>query len=185
NQDQLIARLSLPANPVPSLSCCGATGAEVARFLDELPRTNQAELLNRLYQVMPEVAALDCAPIAKIEILNLFGPVVLQSSEVLTAKSPVNAKTTKQVSLALALIKNLALGYKSVVVAVAASTPRPPQLLAGAIQASIATLGRMLTTCWQGFLNPPANLWREIHALYLLARVLGIDNLTPFSAQSV
>ncbi|MDY0069093.1 MAG: hypothetical protein RBR91_04255 [Porticoccaceae bacterium] len=185
NQDQLIARLSLPANPVPSLSCCGASGEDVARFLDDLPRANQAELLNRLYQAMPEVAALDRDPATKIDILNLFAPVVLKASEALVAKSSVNAKTTKQVSLALALIRNLALGYKAVVVAAARTTPLPAQLLASAIQAAIATLGKLLTTCWQGFLNPPANLWREIHALYLLARTLGIDNLTPFSAQSV
>lgn len=177
-QNPLIRRLSLPTDPVSTLSFCATSLAGVAVFLDELPRTNNAEVLNRLYRAMPEIAALDCEPRVKIDMLNLLRPVILQYTDQLTARIAISEKTTKQVSLALALLKNLARGYKTIIVDLQSAGLEQQSLLAGAIEHAIAVLAKMLTTCWHCFLTPPANLWREIHALYLFAHER--DCATPF-----
>lgn len=184
-QDPLIQRLSLPPAAVSELSFCATSLAGVAVFLDELPRTNVAEVLNRLYRAMPEIAALDCEPRVKIDMLNLLRPVILQYTDHLTVRIAISEKTTKQVSLALALLRNLARGYKTIIVGLQPAGADYRLLLADAIEDAISVLAKMLVTCWQCFLAPPANLWREIHALYLLARSRDCAAPIPLSNQAL
>src|SRR5690606_33909684 len=155
---------------VSELSFCATSLSGVAVFLDELPRTNVAEVLNRLYRAMPEIAALDCEPRVKIDMLNLLRPEILQYTDHLTVRISISEKTTNDVSLAIDIQRNLARGYKTIIVGLQSADAVYRLLLADAIEDAISVLAKMLVTCWQCFLAPPANLWREIHALYLLAR---------------
>lgn len=181
----LIARLSLPPQALPALSFCATSREGVEEFIADLPRTNTAEVLNRLYKALPEIAAVSLDVDSKTALLELIRPIVLEYTAKLTAKLAINEKNTRQVSLSLALLKNLALGYKSVAVAASAKAAEQPQQLASDLHAAITVLSTMLTTCWECFFNPPKNLWLELHSLYLLARAHRVESLTLFSAQAM
>lgn len=179
----LLARLSVPANRTRTLSFCDASQDGIDVFLADLPVANSPEVLNRLYRAVPEVAALegDCG--LRLTLLQRLQPVIFHHVEQLTDRLTVTDKTARQLSLAMALLKNLALGYKSVVADLVSTGSDDRQQLAAALQLAIKALSRMMTTSWQCFVNPPANLWREIHTLFLLAGAQNVEKLTPFSAQ--
>ena len=183
--EPLLGRLSVPASRLEALSFCDTSLGGIEGFLTDLPAANTPEVLNRLYRAVPEVAALRGDRERRLAMLLRLQPAIFHHVDQLTERLSVTDKTARQLSLALALLKNLALGYKSVVVDLLSGGAESHQRLAGAIQLAISALSRMMTTSWLCFVNPPANLWREIHALFLIARARGIEKLTPFSAQSV
>lgn len=185
----LLKRLSLPTNRLDALSFCSPTLEGIDRFLSDLPVANTPEVLNRLYRAVPEVAALSADAEHQLAMLLRLQPTIFHHVDQLTERLIVTDKTARQLSLALALLKNLALGYKAVVVELlpdsAEHSPVQHQLLANALQLALSALARMLTTSWLCFVNPPANLWREIHALFLIARACCVETLTPFSSLSI
>lgn len=181
----LIARLGLPPEDFPALTFCPTSLEGLESFLADLPRTNIAEVLNLLYRAIPQVAGLKLDPAAKMAMLDLLRPEIFEYSGRLTTKLALNEKNTRQVSLSLALLKNLAMGYKSVAVALVSAGPQQNQPLALSLNAAITVLSKMLIICWQCFFNPPRNLWLELHSLYLLARHRDIESLTPLSSQTI
>ncbi len=181
----LLGRLSLPGNQLESLTFCHSTPEGIEAFLADLPAANPPELLNRLYRAVPEIAALKGSPETRLAMLQLIEPVIFHHTDLLTERLTVTDKTARQLSLALALLKNLAMGYKSLLTDLLAANDAEPGQLATVTRLAIGALSRMLTTSWRCYITPPANAWREIHALYMVARVRGFETLTPFSAQAV
>ena len=80
-------------------------------------------------------------------------------------------KANKVANLAQALQNHLAMGYK---IAVSQGTVKikdngVDQMVASAIHRALCDLSYTLLRCYQLYFPTPANLWRELHRLYLLA----------------
>src|SRR5690606_370820 len=143
----LIARLSLAPQALPALSFCSTSYEGVQGFIADLPRTNTAEVLNRLYKALPEIAGVTLDIETKIALLELMRPISFEYTDNLTATSDINEQNIRQVSPSLALRKKLAMGHKAVAVAAAGTAAQQPQLLASSLHAAITVLSKMLTPC--------------------------------------
>jgi hypothetical protein len=60
--DNCINTLTLPKDSFESLTFCGASKDELRDYLADLPHNSPAELCNRLYRLLPEVAGLKVPP---------------------------------------------------------------------------------------------------------------------------
>lgn len=175
--DRCINTLTLPKDSFESLSFCGATKEELRDYLADLPHNSPAELCNRLYKLLPEVAGLNVPPGRKLTLLDMAEPEAIECVQRLTKKLRVTPATTKVLSLSIAMLRYLAQGYKAVLVTSLKFPSSPPNLLIGAAYGAINALTQALAICWECYIPLPKNIWLELHSLYRIARIKNLESV--------
>jgi len=176
--DSCINSLTLPKDSYESLSFCGASKEELREYLAQLPHNSPAELCNRLYRLLPEVAGLKVPPGRKLTLLDMAEPEAIECVQRLTKKLKVTPATTKVLSLSIAMLRYLAQGYKAVLVTSLKFPASPPNLLIGAIYGAINSLTQALAICWECYIPLPKNIWLELHSLYRIARIKNLESVS-------
>jgi cyclic-di-GMP-binding protein len=175
--DTCIERLSLPKDFSESLSFCGTSKEELGAYLADLPHSSPAELCNRLYRLLPEVAGLEVPMGRKLAMLDMVEPEAFDCVQRLIKKTAVTPATTKILSLSIAMLRYLAQGYKSVLVSALKFPASPPNLLIDSIYGAIDVLTHVLGICWESYIPLPKNIWLELHSLHRIARLKGLESV--------
>src|SRR5690606_14481486 len=102
----------------------------------------------------------------------------------LTKNLVLSPTTTKSLSLSIAMLKYLAEGYKSVLVNALKIPATPPNLIVSSSHSVIEVLSQILLECWECYIPPPANTWKEIHAVYQLVRLRNLESIAPDSSRT-
>lgn len=176
--DNCINTLTLPKDSFESLTFCGASKDELRDYLADLPHNSPAELCNRLYRLLPEVAGLKVPPGRKLTLLDMAEPEAIECVQRLTKKLRVTPATTKVLSLSIAMLRYLAQGYKAVLVTSLKFPSSPPNLLIGATYGAINALTQALAICWECYIPLPKNIWLELHSLYRIARIKNLESVS-------
>ncbi|MFA5630504.1 MAG: hypothetical protein WC997_03240 [Porticoccaceae bacterium] len=179
-----IQQLSLPGDSRESLSFCPATPEGLKAYLEQLAHGNPTVLCNQLYQLLPEIAALQVPPGRKLALLDLACPEAIQCVEHLTKDLAITPATTKLLSLSIAMLRYLAQGYKSVLVNTLQLPAAAPNLMINSCYAAINVLSQILMECWECYIQPPRHTWQEIHALFAIARLSQLETVSITSQKA-
>ena len=173
NDDQLITlcrQLSGPAQDIDRLSLCDHNPDILALFIERLDHSSPADVANTLYNLLKEISALNVPPLQKLALLNVVHPLALRCAEHLS-KAALSPKTAKSISLAQALLKHLATGFRTVVAGMCSNgiDNLPVQPLIQAITHALEIQGIMYLKSLQFYLDTPRRFWADTHLLYVIA----------------
>lgn len=174
-------RRRLPAQDLTRLTLAQAHPKKLQEWIASLPMVNVGESSRQVYQTVQELTRLNIDPETRFTLLEQLRPTVDYLCAAL-AKHYLNQpvvlpeKAAKVATLAQAMQTHLATGYKLVVVTLLPRLPRggkrdpeAVKLATYAVHRAISDLTGTQLRCAQLYLGTPANLWRELHTLYLLA----------------
>lgn len=172
----LFSEFNLPEQDLSKLSFCGSNSEKVQQWLESLPITRITETSILLYKALPEICRLKIAPDKRIDMLEVVYPKVHQCIEGLMLellRQPLILPTQmmKMAVVAQALQRHLNDAY---MVAFKHLLPTkkstlPQQRLALCLYRAISGMGLLLLRSYQLYTPQPTDIWRKLHALYLLA----------------
>lgn len=180
-------RLQVP-EPTPQEGRFG--GYSLKRFngwLEELPRGQAEPLARELCAALREVNCCRLRKAARFDVVELLRPAVYDAAAMLTREykshsQPLPAAERERAALVLALLEELAAGFKLVVneqldAALQGQQQGLAQTLQLATQRAILALGRGLMESYRIYSPEPGHLWRDLHALYWNAELYGLQSL--------
>lgn len=174
--DELIAHLRLPPLSRNELSMCATTVAALDATLREYNAAT-SEGITKLSQALTEVAQLDLEPRLKLDLLALFMSRVTRFTATL-GQARLDDSAASLISASINLLKQMALGYKSLLPMLVDQWPNcGPQLMARALAACLDSLGLAYLRCLQLHLPAPSNLWTELNTLYRLTLRLEVHHI--------
>ena len=169
-------QLRVPQQDLRKLSFCGHTPKKLAVWVESLPKVNIGETARLLYAAIQELNRLQIDPLNRYQLLETLRPAIHYvcdslSKHYLNQSVVLPDKANKVANLAQALQNHLSMGYKVAVVQgiVKIKDNGVAQMVASAIHRALSDLSRTLLRCYQLYFPTPANLWRELHRLYLIA----------------
>lgn len=177
-------RLKLPEQDLPHLTVGADQPKKLQQWVEALPVMNMGETARQLYEFIQELNRLQLDSRQRFQLLEIIRPSILLvcdslQKHYLNQALVLPEKARRVASLAQALQGHLANGYKLVAVRgmrkVKDKVVR--RVVATAIHRAITALGDTLLRCYQLYFSCPRHLWLELHQLYLLAEVNGIDTL--------
>lgn len=171
-------RQRLPAQDLARLSLVGTQSRKMREWVDALPMINVGETSRQVFQTVQEVTRLEADASVRLELLEILRPVAHTLCEALGKhylgqSVMLPERATKVATLAQAMQSHLAIGYKLVALSLLErinSGRRDPETMrqaALALHRAISELTDNLLRATQLYLNTPARLWLELHALYL------------------
>lgn len=161
--------------PVPELtvlSFCKPTSRELKVWIQNLPKANIGETARQLYEALIELNNFKTTAENRIQLLELMRPEVFfvtsqLEKHFLNNSIMLNERAKKVANLCQALQNHLTVGYKLVIADI---FHQRSSILALALQRTMHSLFASLVRSSQLFYPTPANLWFEVHQVYLLAR---------------
>ncbi|HAG94781.1 MAG: hypothetical protein CMK83_07440 [Pseudomonadales bacterium] len=178
--------LKLPPHDLEVLSFCAPQPKKVQAWVEGLPKMNVGESAKRLYSAIQELNRLKTDSETRFQLMEIMrGPIhyICESLEkhFLNKAVVLPPKEAKIAALAQALQNHLATGYKAVTMQ---SLPRvknmdkeAKKLCQKAIHRAISEQSQVLLRSFQLYYPAPANFWREMHLLYLIAQRFGMLEL--------
>jgi hypothetical protein len=175
----LLSRLQTPQQDLVHLSfCSGSKDSHVKSWVESLPLTQINHASTQFYRALPEVARLQTRPDVRLAMLDSLRLPVQQSIQGLS-QSFLNQPlilpeaARKTATIAQALQKHMSNGYLVVIRELCtehgAPTAENSALKALVIHRAITGLGLLLLRSYQLYSPVSAQLWAELHTLYLLA----------------
>ena len=181
--DQL--RLKIPPQDLEMLSFALPQPKKVEEWVDGLPRMNIGECAKQLYAAIQELNRFKVDSDTRFQMLEIMRGAIRYVCESL-GKHYLNKavvlppKEAKIASLAQALQNHLSIGYKTVIVQL---LPRlkvqdrdARKLGARAIHRAMTEQADVLLRSLQLYYPAPANFWRELHLLFVIADRFGVIN---------
>ncbi|MGV8916418.1 MAG: molecular chaperone [Pseudomonas sp.] len=169
--------LRAPTPTQSSLSFCEATPRDLKRWIALLPKANLGETARLLYQALGELNQLLTPSDNRLQLLELLRPEVYYvcknlERHFLSQAIVLDERPRKVANLCQALQNHLAVGYKQIIVRVAARIANKERslLLATALQRALHCLNGPLIRASQLYCPVPEGLWLELHQIYLIAR---------------
>lgn len=130
-------------------------------------------------------------PVQRVQVMNLFVPVITQLVEALRDKLkgsafPLSKKNIKYAELKEQIMQGMANGFKIAVLDLDAgqgNTEKSSTALLIATYASIKYMAEQLLSAWLVYYPEPQGIWTQIHRLYRYAEETGIhDKVQPVQA---
>ncbi len=150
-----------------------AKPAAVQQWVSTLPVTNIGQTARMLYQALQATNAQEMPAKQRFQVLELLRPrvfYVLDSlkKHILGQTFPLNEKAGKVALLTQELLRELASGYKVIIMFLVAE---PPSMLDGrilttAIHRTLHCLSMQLLRAYQVYSPYPEHSWADIHQLY-------------------
>lgn len=177
-------RLKLPEQDLQYLTLGSDQPKKLQAWVEELPLMNMGETSRLLYQFIQELNRLQLPSPQRLQLLEVIRPAVLNcctslSKHYLNQSLVLPEKARRVASLAQALQTHLAGGYKLVAVRCVKhlrekdGKPR----LAKAIHRAVSALTDALVRSYQLYFPVPRHLWLELHQLFLLAEMNGVEQI--------
>ena len=173
-------RIPAPPNDLSVLQNSGSNRVkDLENWLMTLPATQASRISTELYQVLPEISRLKIKPVSKLEMLELVHPYLVNCIETLKAglqNQPLllPEKQVKTAAINQALQRHANIGYATVAVELlneGKSLFKKHQLqeMGIALHRAIDGYGMQLYRSLALYIRPPATLWNEMNACYLIA----------------
>ena len=173
-----------PQQNLAKLSFCNSNKlADVRAWVDNLHATQVMKTSADLYKAVPEVSHLKTDYKNRFEILEALRPSVHNCINGLAKHFlyqplilPQEAQRTAIV--AQSLQKHMLEGYVSTVMAIVQkgkANQATLDLLTKAIHRAITGINNLFLRSYQMYTQPPQNLWRKLHSLYLTAEYFELE----------
>lgn len=177
-------KLVIPTQDLTSLSFCqGNRETHVRKWLQDLPMTQIQAVSALFYRALPEVSRLKTSAENRLAILEAMRDPVFQCLEGLAQRylnQPLilPEAALKTATVAQAILKHMNNAYLAVVQELCIQSD-PKQELQGsralAVHRSLSGLGQQVLRNYQLYVPISSQVWAEIHALYQIARLLGLE----------
>ncbi|MDG9925593.1 MULTISPECIES: molecular chaperone [unclassified Pseudomonas] len=175
--------LRVPTPDRQGLSFCDANPRELKRWIAALPKANIGETARQLYQSLIELNQLITPSDNRLQLLELLRPEVYfvtshLERHFLNQSIVLDERPRKVANLCQALQNHMAIGYKLIITQ---ELPRfakeRAQLLTVALQRASHALCGPLIRASQLYCPVPEGLWLELHQLYRIARLHGLQQV--------
>tara|TARA_R110000787_G_scaffold36106_6_gene92399 strand:- start:14255 stop:15859 length:1605 start_codon:yes stop_codon:yes gene_type:complete len=176
----LVHNLALAPQDLSQLSFAKTTIPALHRFVRRLPQS-ATDQIQQVYSAIKEVSQLNALPTLKLAILDILAQPIRESIEILTEKTHLNQQTYTAVSLALAMLKYQAMGYKSVLITASGDETSQRTELQKPIRASLEAMNALYLHSLIFYVSLPKDFWHELHIFYRLIKLLQLEN-TPLFA---
>lgn len=150
--------------------------SHIEQWVKELPMGNIGETARLVYETLHEVNRLAIAWKDRYRFLELMRKPVQYVQNSLTtrltnATYPLPEKVQRIANLSQSLSNEMALGYKTAIEEMLASSflSRDNKALTIMIHRAIRYLSQAMLSCYQSYRPHPESSWRELNALYLFA----------------
>lgn len=173
--------LSVPDRTRPGPGTFDLRPAAVAQWIQALPLASVGETARRLFHALQETNRLEARPSERFGALERFREPLRFADDALARhyihqSHPLSPKQRKIAELCRALQREMATGYKVVVLDAAGNAAPDPTLLTTAVQRALRYLAGVVLRSYRGYAPIPPNTWRELHALYNLAEARGLQD---------
>ncbi|MGB3620241.1 MAG: hypothetical protein WBA20_02750 [Ketobacter sp.] len=177
------ASFKLPPHDLEVLSFSSPQPKKVREWVDSLPQMNVGESAKRLYSAIQELNRLKTDAETRFQLMEIMRvPIhyicVSLEKHFLNKSVVLPPKEAKIASLAQALQNHLATGYKAVTLQtlarVKSADKEAKKLCLLAIHRAMSEQNYVLLRSFKLYYPAPANFWREMHLLYLLAQRFGM-----------
>lgn len=183
-------RLKLPDQDLQVLTIGSDQPKKLKVWVDELPLVNMGETSRQLYQFIQELNRLQIGTPQRLQLLEVVRPVIEHvcsalGKHYLNQSLVLPEKARRVASLAQALQNHLAGGYKMVAVRMLKRLREREGKanLALAIHRAMTALTETLVRSYQLYFPTPRHLWLELHQLYLLAEMNGVQDIEVSDAE--
>lgn len=154
---------------------------KVRKWLASLPPMPLAEHAREIYTALNAYNRIELEPAQRLELLELYREPVRRivaqlEKQYVGLPLPLPAKHKGAAEQHRHFQLELAYGYKYLVLAWLGRT-RAADEAALALHRAVRHLREVLLACYLSYSPQPLNMWREIHALYVEAKRLGITGL--------
>jgi hypothetical protein len=175
--------VNIPDQETPSKDGFPVAPRKVKKWLAQLSRSNIRETTRAFYNGLHDSNHLKINAKDRIESMELMRPVarsILDNLEkrFLALGLPLPEKTRRIFDLNLALLQQLAMGYKAALVDAANGQRLPDKLLALASERALVYLTEIMVRSAQVYSPIPKGLWQDMHRLYGHAEQEGVIELT-------
>lgn len=178
--------LHAPQQDLAQLSFCKGKESHVKAWVSALPLTQINFASAQFYNALPEIARLQCSAETRLAMLESLRSPVQQciqglSQSFLNQPLILPEAARKAATIAQALQKHMSNGYLVAVRDLCGDKRQTNEegqaLQALAISRAITGLGLLLLRSYQLYTPISAQLWAELHGLYLLAETLQLSHL--------
>lgn len=179
----LLKKLAVPAQDLAHLSFCrGTKEAQVKDWLHNLPMTQVQQVSAQLYQAVQEISRVNTNADTRLSILELVRIPLHHTLNGLAGKylnQPLilPEAALKTATIAQAIQKHFLNGYLVLVrqLCLQPTTKKEMQeQQALVISRALTALGLLVLRSYQLYLPIASQVWSEVHALYQIARALGV-----------
>ena len=185
NSSQSPAVFAIPESTQDQLTFSKPDRESIQGWVNSLPKANLGETARRLYFALQELNQVRLPASGRLSILELLRPSVHYacnelSSHYLKKALTLTEKQRKIASLSQSLQSHMITGYKIVVTQLQNTdldSQRKKHLVI-AIHRALTESSQALLRCYQLYCNTPKSLWKELHALYLLAEQHNLHRVT-------
>ncbi len=148
-------------------------------WINDLPVTNKIETSKLVYSTLQSLNRHTFSPQLRLQILEIFRPVVLLQSKhlechIFGAEFPLDSKTRKIAKLAAKFHVELASGYKFITNNSAFTEDFTASQQATIIHRAIRLISCSMLKIAQMYEPPSSRVWGEIKTLYLVAQKNGL-----------
>ncbi len=171
--------VNIPEQQAPGKESFPVAPRKVKKWLGQLSRSNIRETTRQFYNALHDSNHLRNHPKDRIEIMELMRPTargILDNLEkrFLALGLPLPEKTRRIFDLNLAMLQQLANGYKAALVDAANGQRLNDKLAALATQRALGYLAEIMVRSAQVYSPIPKGLWHDMHQLYANAERLGM-----------
>ena len=171
--------VNIPDQEPPGKDSFPVAPRRVKKWLAQLSTSNIRETTRAFYNGLHASNHLKINAKDRIESLELMRPVarsILDNLEkrFLALGLPLPEKTRRIFDLNLALLQQLAMGYKSALVDAANGQRMPDKLVALASERALVYLTEIMVRSAQVYSPIPKGLWQDMHRLYAHAEGVGV-----------
>ncbi|MGI9301101.1 MAG: hypothetical protein ACR2RB_00110 [Gammaproteobacteria bacterium] len=150
---------------------------QTKRWLKELPLVNMGETTRQFYTGLGKINRGAYAAKTRLEIMETMRPtavVVLSNlhKHLVSRTLPLPPKTRKILQLTLALLDEMAIGYKAVVDEAAYGDAKlDPKGITCAVHRAMRYIGEQIQLAAQVYSPDPEGAWHDLHQLYKFAEI--------------
>ncbi len=182
---ELLLKLQSHKQDLGKLSfCSGSKASDVQKWVDSLKATQLMQTSASLYKAIPEICRLKTDYKNRIEILEIFRPIVQSSILGLSKhflKQPLVLPKDAQHAaiIAQSLQKNMVDAYFLACMEIVnrgKANPNTLESLSKAIHRAITGISYLFLRSYQMYSQTPKGLWQKLHTLYLTASYFELTN---------
>ena len=176
--------LRIPAQQDAGLSGFDSRPRHIEQWINGLPRADIGEMARLVYKGLHELNRVKVPESDRFQIAEMFREPVNHLAMTLKKHYiglpfPLARKKQRVALLARELQGEMAITYKIIIESRLANggSRLDNKTLGQSVHRAIYYLSQVLLRCYQIYIPPPSNVWREIHRLYLYAQQTGLQDI--------
>lgn len=156
---------------------------KIVTYIENLQTQSIQVGASSLLRQLAELNRQKVAPKARIELMDLYRPVVIRLTEILAESYmyttlPLSGQAKSASGMAESLWLEIGFGYKLAFVDLQNQLIKSAKASAHCIQRAMQAIIELSLTFYQTYTTPPNHVWSDLHQLYFCAVQLGLQNLS-------